>query len=105
MKSETLGRKWRGQLVGSISFILSTPSIRSVLLDRQTHQTNQRDQTSKRGERPGVNGKRGKFTEGGAAKNGWWLGRLLEERADQFQSLFCTVETPIVGQFLSVQFG
>jgi hypothetical protein len=58
-----------------------------------------------RSERPGVNGKRREFTEGDAAKNGWWPGRLLEERGDQFQSLFRTVETPIVGQFISVQFG
>jgi hypothetical protein len=73
--------------------------------DRQARQTNHRNQISERDERPGVNGKKGKFTEGGAARNGWQLGRLLEDRGDQFQSLFCTVAPPIVGQFLSVQFG
>ena len=50
------------------------------------------------------NGKRGKFTEGGAAKNGWWLDRLWGECGAQLQNLLCTVEISIVGQFPSIQF-
>ena len=104
MKGETLGIR------GTDSWsALSRSSCLSRLfglpcwMDKPTRPT--KNQMPERSERPGVNGKRRELTEGDAAKSGWWLGRLLEERGDQLQNLFRTVETPLVGQFLSVQFG